>query len=143
MNTLESFITTNPFGNEEECAKFDIDDISTEFVFHDITNASQEYTFSCWVKSDEEGMFSVGNKTFNTSDTWQRCISTFNAESVDFIFRFLSEGTYYLYHSQLEIGNKATDWRNAPEDVETKAKSIIAQTLLFSSTKMFPGFKSA
>ena len=127
MNTLESFKITNPFGNEEECAKFVIDNLIDKFVFHDITNLNQEYTFSCWLKSDAEGSVEIGGKTFASSATWKKCVATFTAESVDFMFRFLSEGTYYFYNSQLEIGNQATDWRNAPEDAETKITTLTTQ----------------
>lgn len=127
MNTLESLIITNPFGNEEECAKFVIDSLTDKFIFHDITSINQEYTFSCWLKSDAEGSVTIGGKTFVSSEDWKKCVATFTAESVDFTFQFLTEGTYYLYHSQLEIGNKATDWQKAPEDTETKITKLTTQ----------------
>lgn len=40
----------------------------------------------------------------------------FVAESADVKLFFPEEGTYYLYHSKLEVGNKATGWSPSPFD---------------------------
>lgn len=51
MNTVESFLTTSPFNETEECAKFTISDASKVFMFSNIATVGQEYTFSTWIKS--------------------------------------------------------------------------------------------
>lgn len=116
MNTLESHQTTSPFGEEEECAKFGITDALYAFVLHDISVKDQQYTFSCWVKSESAGQLSVGGTDFATSDTWAKYSVSFIADSEDVDIYFDVAGTYYIYHPQLEIGNQATDWTPAPED---------------------------
>lgn len=120
MNTLESHQTTSPFGKEEECAKFSITDALYAFVLHDISVQDQQYTFSCWVKSESAGQLSVGGTDFVTSDTWAKYSVSFIADSEDVDICFDTAGTYYIYHPQLEIGDKATDWTPAPEDVDDR-----------------------
>lgn len=118
MNTLESCTITSPFGEEEECAKFIIDDTESGFLLSAITQENQEYTFSCWLRSESSGSLSAGGSDRATSETWLKRKVTFTADSEDFVLTFGVVGTYYIYHAQLEIGNKATDWRQAPEDVD-------------------------
>lgn len=118
MNTLESCVTTSPYGDEEECAKFTIDDTESGFLLSAIMRTEQEYTFSCWLKSESSGSLSVGDSTFTSGETWIKRKATFTADSEDLALVFGTAGVYYIYHAQLEIGNKATDWRQAPEDVD-------------------------
>lgn len=118
MNTLESCVTTSPYGDEDECAKFTIDDTGSSFLLSAIIQTGQEYTFSCWLKSESSGSLSAGDSAFTSDETWTKRKTTFTADSEDFALVFGVTGTYYIYHAQLEIGNKATDWRPAPEDVD-------------------------
>lgn len=118
MNTLESCVTTNPYGDEEECAKFTIDDTESSFLLSAIMQTGQEYTFSCWLKSESSGSLYAGDGTFTSDETWTKRKTTFTADGEDFALVFGATGTYYIYHAQLEIGNKATDWRPASEDVD-------------------------
>lgn len=142
MNTLESIAITSPFGKAEECALFVVDDATCPFTLSDITNTNQEYTFSFWAKSEAEGSLSIYNKKHATSTGWERYKITFTAESNDLLLFFDVAGTYYIYHPQLEIGNMATDWTPAPEDVdsaiETKgdelAQSIVEQSASLTAT---------
>lgn len=118
MNILESYDITSPAGKTEVCAKFVIDDVTTPFKLASITKADQQYTFSFWIKSDAAGSIYAGGKGFASTSTWTRYIHTFSATAVDFFMSFLTTGTYYIYHPQLEIGNMSTDYTQAPEDTE-------------------------
>lgn len=52
------------------------------------------------------------------TSSWKKYVVTFTATEPDVVIIFNSTGTYYIYHPQLELGNKATDWTAAPEDGE-------------------------
>lgn len=116
MNNVESYTVTNPYGDEEECAKLTVESLDYDFILKNITVIDQQYTFSFWVKSDAEGVILIGDHTYPTSETWVKYTVTFVAEKESFALKFGKTGTYYIYHAQLEIGNKATDYRNSPED---------------------------
>ena len=118
MNTLESCTIISPLGSEEECAKFVIDDVTQQFILDDIIKLDQEYTFSCWLKSEVAGSIEAGGGIFESSTSWTRHHATFVTDRTYFPIEFLSTGTYYIYHPQLEIGNKATDWTPSPDDVD-------------------------
>ena len=118
-NILESCKVTSPHGREDECAKFIISDIEDAYGLRDIMAIGTEYTLSFWMKSDVSGYVRTsGEGTFKASSEWQKCIATFNAEDEDLVLSFDREGTYYIYHIQLELGNTATDYRPANEDVD-------------------------
>lgn len=116
MNIVESYTITNPYGDTDECAKLTVDTLDYDFILKNITAVGQQYTFSFWVKSDTEGTILIGDHTYPTSETWVKYTVTFVAEKESFALKFGKTGTYYIYHAQLEIGNKATDYRNSPED---------------------------
>lgn len=118
MNVLEPCTITNPRGKTDECSKFIIDDENTPFVFHDIVTVDQQYTISFWAKSDGPGLINIQGIRFNTDNEWTRHVYVFTANSVDMFFHFVVTDTYYIYHPKLEIGNKATDWTEAPEDID-------------------------
>ncbi len=118
-NILESCKVTSPHGREDECAKFIISDIEDAYGLRDIMAIGTEYTLSFWMKSDVSGYVRTsGEGTFKASSEWQKCVVTFNAEDEDLVLSFDKEGTYYIYHIQLELGNTATDYRPANEDVD-------------------------
>ena len=117
MNVLEAITIESPFGKTETCAQFTVDDTSSFFLLHDITAIGQEYTLSFWVKANSAGRLSVADATKEVTSEWQKHIITFTAtsETVSFLFQII--GTYYIYHPKHELGNKATDWSPAPEDM--------------------------
>ena len=117
MSTVGHSTIPGPYGKEDECAQFTIDDLSTVFTLNDIMVLGQDYTFSFWVKSEAAGSILVGGESFSTSPEWTKHATTFKATSVDLCMAFGTTDTYYIYHPQLEIGTLATDWTPAPEDV--------------------------
>lgn len=117
MSKVESYSLVNPFGDNDECAKLTVDDLTYVFVFRGITNIGQQYTFSFWVKSDSDGILKIQGEEYTSSTEWVKHIITFDAETEDFTIEFGITGVYYMYHTQLEIGNKATDYNSSPDDV--------------------------
>lgn len=117
MNSQESYDILSPFNKTETCGKFTIDIENSTFTLQDIMVLDQDYVFGCWIKSDATGSLTIGGKSVSTSNTWFRVVHKFTATGIDFIFNFLTTGTYYIYHPKLEIGNIDTDWSPAPEDL--------------------------
>lgn len=128
MNTLASCNVTSPYGKQDVCAQFIIDDTAVPFVLNDIAAAGQNYVFSCWLRSDSEGSIIVGNTTFTCSaDVWVKVSVKFTASSENLPIVFGEVGTYYIYRPQLEIGSIATDWTPAPEDVIQTVTDLSSQ----------------
>ena len=118
MNTLESCFIANPNSVLDECAKFVIDDTGSPFILSDITAIGTKYVFSFWIKSAESSNLLTCGETIELSAEWQKHTIAFTASSPMLSMRFLSSGTYYIYHPKLEIGTVVTDWSPAPEDLD-------------------------
>ena len=53
------------------------------------------------------------------TSSWVEYSHIFNATGTDLKLYFDTPGVYYIYHPQLERGNKKTDWNVSPEDVDS------------------------
>lgn len=128
-NSISSIVMESPNGIEEECIYLNIEDTNEPFVLHNVTTIGQEYTFSCWRWCDSAGydfIVDVGHTRLNyptPSGYWEKCELTFVASGTDIKFNFTGPYYVYIYHPQLELGNKATDWVAAPEDIEDSIAS--------------------
>ena len=128
MNKLEKATIISPENQNEDCAKFTIDDTTKPFVLSTILGEDKEYTFSCWMKSDADGSMDVAGKSFATSTTsWQKFELTFTAKKSDMEWLFKTVGTYYMYHAMLENGNIASDWTPNPTDIIESTETKIEQ----------------
>lgn len=127
MNNLSVATIRSPSGINEECALFEIDDTYTPFVLHNITQTGQQYTLSLYICSESPGSIITSGITMETNLEWKQYIAIFTAENSDVPIYFGATGKYYVYYSQLEIGNKATDWTPAPEDTESKIITLSTQ----------------
>lgn len=119
MNSLESYRIMSPYDKEDECARFSIDDTTCPFVLHDVTIAYQQYTYSMWLKADTDASVTVCGSTFPATTEWKKYSVTFTAASKHVRVLFNNTGVYYIYRPQLEIGEIASDWIRAPEDVDS------------------------
>lgn len=120
MNTLESCIILSPSNNEEECAKFVIEETLSPFVLHNVTMEPGEYTLSLWIRSENEGSIVTRGHTLATSTEWIRYKATFKTEEPNVDIFFNTADTYYIYHPKLEMGSRDTDWTEAPEDLNDR-----------------------
>lgn len=127
MNTLESYYTSNPFEQTDECAKFVIDDPMSSFTLHNITEVGKEYTLAFWIKADEASKLLVASNSIPITTEWLRHIIVFTAKEKDLELLFRSSGNYYIYHIKLEKGNKATEWEMSAEDVAYDLDISIAE----------------
>lgn len=129
MNQLNSVVMTDPFGKESVCAQFVVEDTSDKFLIPDALITNTEYTIRCWVKcegyeGDHTPSIILGNARIEIGDDWTECQVTFISKSDGPLqIDFQSTCTYYIYHLQLEQGNRATDWAPAPEDAEEAASN--------------------
>lgn len=129
VNLLESYSIENPQNEVDTCAKFTIDDITAPFILNNITTVNEQYTFSLWIKSEESGSIQVYDKTFASMTEWQKYSTVFTANDTKLNIYFTNTGTYYIYHPKLEIGNKATDWTPAPEDLDSTVSDLTTRVV--------------
>lgn len=144
MNAISAYSLTNPFGETSECARFVIDDTTDAFVMSNIAKVGERYTLSFWLRSEAAGTVSVGGANFASSTTWQKHKTTFVATNANLSLIFGTVGTYYLYHAQLELGNMATDWSPAPEDIETELEnnvSVLNETMAEQASEILANAK--
>lgn len=127
MNVLSIEYKETPLDENEKCACFKIDDIDNPFEFKDAIPGTGVYTFSTWVCSSENGKIKIGNEIIETTIDWKKCKVNVLSESKTFDITFLTETTFWFYHSKLEKGNVATDWTPAPEDQVNKG-DVVNQT---------------
>lgn len=118
MSVVSSQTITSPANKSEECAVFTISDAREAFTFTNVATVGEEHTVSFWVKSAAAGSIVINGTNVPTTTGWARQIRTYKATSPDLVFDFGAAGTYYIYHLQLEVGNMATDWTVAVEDVD-------------------------
>ena len=142
MNILEQKNIRAPSGDEEECAKFTIDDIEAPFIMHGVTEADERYTLSFYVKSSISASITIAGTAYPTSTEWVRYVITFTADETDLLIYFDSPGIYYLYNTQLEIGDKDTDFSLSPDDYSTTAQmeayiAVTSQNILSSVSQIY------
>lgn len=129
VNLLESHSIENPQNEVDTCAKFTIDDTTMPFTFNNITTINEQYTLSFWLKTEESGSIQVYDKVFGSATEWQKYSIVFTANDTNLNIYFTNVGTYYIYHSKLEIGNKATDWTPAPEDLKSTVTELTTRVV--------------
>ena len=132
MNTLDAVQVLTPYNTEENCAQFTITESGDVFKIAGTMLFDREYTFSAWVRAEEEcslvlcqvassdaetGREIVNAHTIEVTTEWQYVTHTFTANTTNLDLLF-GAGVFYIYHAQLELGNKATDWTPNPEDVD-------------------------
>ena len=128
MNLLESYSIASPYNKQDLCAKFTILNTEDPFVINDVTSNGYVYTFSTWVKADSDGYITILDFNLPVSTSWQKHEISFEAEAEALKLFFDVDGTYYLYQTQLELGNKATDWSPSPEDVDDSIGAVQSTT---------------
>lgn len=143
MSNVTSALVTNPYGKQDECAKFDINSSNAVYTCTDVSYVSNEYVFTAWVKSDAVSSIVINNvETVDTTNEWVNIEYKYIATSEDLTIKFVSPGTYYLYNTKLEIGNTPTDWSPSPmdamDDIE-EASKVATNFLGFSTDGLIVG----
>lgn len=120
MNIREDATIQSPIEKEEECAKFVIDNIDSPFVLNKVMKKGNEYILGFYVKSEADGILKIADRTIETNENWTRHEIKINSDEENLSIWFKEIGTYYFYHTQLELGNKATDFVESPDDTDEK-----------------------
>lgn len=119
MNSLSSVIMTDPYDKQSKCIRFLVETetaLTDPFILENIMTEGQQYTFSLWLMTKTSASITVAGNKLEADGSWTKHSVTFTAESTDLTIEFNNGNVYWIYHPQLEIGNKATDWKPAPED---------------------------
>ena len=147
MNKLETEVVQTPIREQEECAKFIIEDTYIPFVFNDVfEEIGVSHVFSFWVKSEHDGLISVSGQKYQTTQTWKKYVIIINPYDENLRLFFDEPGVYYMYNSQLEKGDYATDYRPAVGDVDfniSEASKTATNYLEFSDNGLIIGDHTA
>ena len=107
----------------------------------------QIYTVSFYAKCSSAGATIVASRSLIPTDssekltlttTWQKYIATFKSTdtvaggSLSFQINN-TKATYYIANVKLELGNKATDWTPAPEDVDSSINTVDTKVTMVSN----------
>ena len=111
------------------CAKITADKQCT-WRLNELTEGGN-YAWQCVVKAEAEGSFyvTIGDKTaqIDVSTDFTRQISLFKdtvVEGYPYCEITFPIGIYYIYHSQLEHGDIATDWGVSDDDVNQYIETV-------------------
>lgn len=118
----------------DQCLKFSAETADSDHRIYpdtvgNFSHASQkEYTLSFWAKADEETTIqsnvAINNNIVSHQLTteWKKYVITYTTATYGSLtFRPNYAGVaIYLANVKLELGNKATDWTPAPEDLVTE-----------------------
>lgn len=126
-----------PTGKTDDVLKIDNTSSSSDvsYTFGDILELDNEYTFSCWMRSDASISTTVylsnNSKSFALTSAWTRVIYTATsniAASKEVRFTIPAGKVLYAYQGQLEVGNKVSDFSENPDDIK--------ETVTDNSTKI-------
>lgn len=124
-NSKSSVSITTPTGATDTCAKFTIDTVTTPFILTGVCKIAGEYVFSAWIKSDVSASVQIDTSVIEIGTTWTKVsvdITRAATDNQDLAIYFKTATTYYMYHAQLEMGNKSTKWQPSPYDVAQTIK---------------------
>lgn len=114
-----------------------------------IVKANTEYTISFWAKARANGMkieveSNAKRTQFNLSTSWQRYegVITFQSDNRALYIHKWQDGAvgqFLIFHPQLELGNKASDWSLSQNDVQKLAsKDTASQINTFNTNNITP-----
>ncbi|GET05421.1 hypothetical protein SY212_04510 [Ligilactobacillus agilis] len=114
-----------------------------------VVKANTEYTISFWAKARANGMkieveSNAKRTQFNLSTSWQRYegVITFQSDNRALFIHNWQDGAvgqFLIFHPQLELGNKASDWSLSQNDVQKLAsKDAASQINTFNTNNITP-----
>lgn len=128
----EIVIVTTPYGTQDNVLHIKNEATSTiSYSFGDILEIDNEYTFSCWFKAEKATTITIyisnQHKDFAVTTSWQKLVFTAKsaiAKSKEVLFTIPAGVSLYAYQGQLEIGNKATDFRLNQKDIQNSINQV-------------------
>lgn len=119
-NNIERYQGSNPNGISDIMSRVTV----TEAGCLNLAEIKSEdsYTVRLWAKTNSArtAICYIGSKAFNMAITtaWKVFTFTSTAPANSACEVYLPTGTYYIWHAKLEKSTKASDYTQAPEDVD-------------------------
>jgi len=129
MDKIISYEGLTPFDENDIMAKVTTDSGCKIALF--TVPSTEQFTISYWIKGSGKANVELDGQVIletQVSDEWKKVTKTFDATKNDEVVFSLASGEYYIYQAQIERGNIATDYEEAPEDVETTYKTLLSIT---------------
>lgn len=121
MSKVESAKITNPSGIKDEAAHIILEGAWKYFVLEEVRELGK-HVLSFWVKGKTTGSMAVSyadeQQEVSVTTDWQRVVFKFNADCYTNPWIYFSGTEYWMYNTQLELGDFATDYGRNPADVE-------------------------
>ena len=90
--------------------------LNTVYTLSFVAKASSNLKLNVYRAGTAQGIGEI-----NLSTEWKKFEMTYTATGTGSVtFKLNSAGTLYLANIKLELGNKATDWTPAPEDIDNR-----------------------
>ena len=125
-NTVSRFTGTDPNGDTSVMSRLVVTSAGL-FALADIAK-EDSYTLRLWVKASTARTVTayIGVTPFAMSVTtdWNVFTYTSAAAANSSCDLYLPTGTYYIWHPMLEMSTKASDYRQAPEDVQENINAV-------------------
>lgn len=121
MSYIKSEQIKNPNGIEDEAAHIILEGTYKYFVLAPLEELGK-HVLSFWVKGKDSGNMTVNylneHKEISVTTEWKKVVFKFNAEAIANIWIYFSGTEYWMYNTQLELGDFATDYSRNPKDIE-------------------------
>lgn len=122
MSQITRFIGTDPNGTQSSMAKV----IVSNAGFLSIANLpyDEKYTFRFWIKTSAivNGIALQKDDTvienIASTTSWQKITAKFEGIIGQDVKFYLPQGTYYFWHSKLEVGTMESDYSQSQKDFE-------------------------
>ena len=122
MSQITRFIGTDPNGTQSSMAKVIV--LSAGFLSIANLPYDEKYTFRFWIKTSAivNGIALQKDDTIieNIASTtsWQKITAKFEGTTGQDVKFYLPQGTYYFWHSKLEVGTMESDYSQSQKDFE-------------------------
>ena len=125
-NTVSRYTGTDPNGESSVMAELVVTSAGL-FALAELARESN-YTLRLWIKagSARTATAYIGATAFSMAVTadWKVFKFTALADANSSCDIYLPAGTYYIWHPMLEASTKASDYRQAPEDVQESINAV-------------------
>lgn len=119
-NSIERYTGTDPNGDTSAMSKVKVTTAGLMSLAE--MPKADSYTLRLWIKATASRTVTayIGNSPFTMAVTtaWKMFKFTSDATANSSCDLYLPTGTYYIWHPMLERSTKASDYRQAPEDVQ-------------------------
>lgn len=121
MSAITRYVGTDPNGTTSSMAQVQV--TTNGFLNIATIPADEKYVFRFWVKANSIQSCQVLQENesildFQTSNDWQEKIIKFDGTTGSPILFYLPVGTYFFWHSKLEVGTMESDYSQSQQDFE-------------------------